>query len=238
MEKLTNIIEAILFAAGDAVPMDLLREKLDITKKELDDSVRQLEKKYTGDCGIRLLNFNHKLQLATNPDYKDTVSLVLMPIREKEFTRTILESAAIIAYKQPITRSELEAIRGINSDYAITTLMSLDMIVPCGRKDTPGKPVLYATTDNFLKRFKLKSLAELPDYEELMRRIAELNATDTEQSNYLYEKDVYNPDDDPELLATDEETAPADSSPEKTNNDGFELPDFLKDIQDGIIKIQ
>ena len=237
MEKLTNIIEAILFAAGDAVPMDLLREKLEITKKELDDSIRQLERKYSGDVGIRLLNFNHKLQLATNPDYKDTISLVLMPIREKEFTRTILESAAIIAYKQPITRSELEAIRGINSDYAITTLMSLDMIMPCGRKDTPGKPVLYATTDNFLKRFKLKSLAELPDYEELMRRISELNATDTETSNYLYEKDVYNPDEDPDLMTMADETAATeDTNPIET--DGFELPDFLKDIQDGIIKIQ
>ncbi len=237
MEKLTNIIEAILFAAGDAVPMDLLREKLEITKKELDDSVRQLERKYAGDVGIRLLNFNHKLQLATNPDYKDTVSLVLMPIREKEFTRTILESAAIIAYKQPITRSELENIRGINSDYAITTLMSLDMITPCGRKDTPGKPVLYATTDNFLKRFKLKSLAELPDYEELMRRIAELNATDTETSNYLYEKDVYNPDEDPDLMPVEEETAETEESAPVVA-EGFELPDFLKDIQDGIIKIQ
>ena len=237
MEKLTNIIEAILFAAGDAVPMDLLREKLEITKKELDDSIRQLERKYAGDVGIRLLNFNHKLQLATNPDYKDTISLVLMPIREKEFTRTILESAAIIAYKQPITRSELEAIRGINSDYAITTLMSLDMITPCGRKDTPGKPVLYATTDNFLKRFKLKSLAELPDYEELMRRIAELNATDTETSNYLYEKDVYNPDEDPDLIPMEEETTETEESAPVVV-DGFELPDFLKDIQDGIIKIQ
>ena len=236
MEKLTNIIEAILFAAGDAVPMDLLREKLDITKKELDDSIRQLERKYTGDVGIRLLNFNHKLQFATNPDYKDTIALALMPIREKEFTRTILESAAIIAYKQPITRSELEAIRGINSDYAITTLMSLDMIVPCGRRETPGKPVLYATTDNFLKRFKLKSLAELPDYEELMRRIAELNATDTETSNYLYEKDVYNPDEDPDLMPA-EETA-TENNANTVDTEGFELPDFLKDIQDGIIKIQ
>ena len=128
MEKLTNIIEAILFAAGDAVPMDLLREKLEITKKQLDDSVRQLEKKYAGDCGIRLLNFNHKLQFATNPDYKEPVSLILTPIREKEFTRTILESAAIIAYKQPITRTELETVRGVNSDYAIQTLLSLEMI--------------------------------------------------------------------------------------------------------------
>ena len=242
MEKLTNIIEAILFAAGDAVPIELLREKLDITKREVDDAIRQLEKKYTGICGIRLLNFNHKLQLATNPDYKDIVSLVLMPIREKEFTRTILECAAIIAYKQPITRGELENVRGINSDYAITTLLSLDMITPCGRKDSPGKPVQYATTDNFLKRFKLKSLSDLPDYEELMRRIAELNAIDTavNNSNYLYEKDVYDPDSDPDLMPIEEEMANDAENGEKAENvaEGFELPDFLKDIEDGIIKIQ
>ncbi len=233
MEKLSNIIEAILFASGDAVPIDLLREKLQTTKRQTDEAIRQLEKKYAGDCGIRLLHFNHKLQFATNPDYKEEVSLVLTPIREKEFTRTILECAAIVAYKQPITRTELEEIRGINSDYAITTLLGLDMIFPCGRKDTPGKPVQYATTDNFLKRFKLKSLAELPDYEDLMKKIAELNATSVD-STYLYEKEVYNPDEDPEFL---EETADAENKVE-TNSDGFELPDFLKDIEDGIIKIQ
>ena len=232
MEKLTNIIEAILFAAGDAVPIDLLREKLEISKREVDESIRQLTKKYSGDCGIRLLHFNHKLQLATNPDYKDSVAASLKPIREKEFTRTILECAAIIAYKQPITRTELETIRQVNSDYAITTLLSLDMIIPCGRKDSPGKPIQYATTDNFLKRFKLKSLNELPDYDELMRRIAELNATDT-TSNYLYEKDVYDPNADPELF-TEEET----QTEQETLSEGFELPDFLKDIEDGIIKIQ
>ncbi len=234
MEKLTNIIEAILFASGDAVPIDLLREKLEINKRQADDAIRQLEKKYNGDCGIRLLHFNHKLQFATNPDYKESVSLVLTPIREKEFTRTILECAAIIAYKQPITRSELEAVRGVNSDYAITTLMSLDMIYPCGRKDTPGKPVEYATTDNFLKRFKLKSLSELPDYQELMKRIAEMSATSEPESNYLYAKEEYDPENDPELMdevAQNEEAAPKVS-------EGFELPDFLKDIEDGIIKIQ
>ena len=230
MEKLTNIIEAILFASGDAVPTDLLREKLSITKVQLDNAVKQLEKKYTGECGIRLLNFNHKLQFATNPDYKDEIAVVLMPIREKEFTRTILECAAIIAYKQPITRSELENVRGVNSDYAITTLLSLDMITVCGRKDTPGRPALYETTDNFLKRFKLKSLSELPDYDELMKKIAELNATSEVNSSYLYEKDVYDPEKDPENMA-------ANDAP-KTTADGFELPDFLKDIEEGIIKIQ
>ena len=174
-----------------------------------------------------MLNFNHKLQLATNPDYKEDVASVLNPIREKEFTRTILECAAIIAYKQPITRSELEKVRGINSDYAITTLLSLDMIEPCGRKDSPGKPVLYATTDNFLKRFKLKHLSELPDYNELMAKITEINEAATAES-YLYEKDVYNPD----------EEYPQTEAQEEGGSDGFELPDFLKDIKDGIIKIQ
>ncbi len=231
MEKLTNIIEAILFAAGDAVPIDLLREKLEITKREVDESIRQLEKKYTGNCGIRLLHFNHKLQFATNPDYKEPVSTVLMPIREKEFTRTILETVAIIAYKQPVTRTEIETLRGgMSCDYAISTLLNLDMIYPCGRRETLGRPIEYATTDNFLKRFKLKSLTELPDYEELMKKIAALSAVSDTGSNYLYEKDVYDPDNDPELQ--EEENSP------KKSVDGFELPDFLQDIEDGIIKIE
>lgn len=193
METSTSIIEAILFAAGKAVPTDLFREKLNLTKLQMDTAIRQLEKKYSGSCGIRLLNFNHKLQLATNPDYKEQVGAVLNPIREKEFTRTILECAAIIAYKQPITRGELDTVRGINSDYAITTLINLEMIEPCGRKDAPGKPVLYQTTDNFLRRFKLKSLSDLPDYEELMKKIAEMSAVSEEEDTYLYKKDVYNP---------------------------------------------
>jgi segregation and condensation protein B len=201
LEKLTNIIEAILFAAGDAVPIDLIREKLEITKREVDGAIRDLEKKYTGSCGIRLLHFNHKLQFATNPDYKEPVAATIMPLREKEFTKTILECAAIVAYKQPITRSEIEAIRQTNSDYAISTLLSLEMIAPCGRKDTPGRPMLYETTDNFLRRFKLKSLAELPDYDDLMKKIADLGTIEEISSTYLYEKDVYDPNADEELAS-------------------------------------
>lgn len=235
MEISTNIIEAILFAAGNAVPTDLLREKLDLTKAQMDSMVRQLEKKYSGNCGIRLLIFNHKIQLATNPDYKDQVGAVLNPIREKEFTRTILECAAIIAYKQPITRAELDTVRGVNSDYAITTLINLEMIEPCGRKDTPGKPVMYQTTDNFLRRFKLKSLSDLPDYAELMKKIAEMSALAEDDDTYLYKKDVYDPT---------AENAEAEEGAENTEHHGnrtvseMELPDFLKDIHDGIIKIE
>lgn len=225
MEISTNIIEAILFAAGNAVPTDLLSEKLNLTKAQLDSMIRQLEKKYSGNCGIRLLTFNHKLQFATNPDYKEEVAAVLNPIREKEFTRTILECAAIIAYKQPITRTELDNVRGVSSDYAISTLINLEMIEPCGRKDAPGKPVLYQTTDNFLRRFKLKSLSELPDYDELMKKIAEMSATNDDDS-YLYKKDVYDPDAE-ELSASAENNADVD----------FDVPDFLRG-DENIVKIE
>ena len=166
MEKLTNIIEAILFASGNAVPMDLLRDKLSLTKAEMDTAVRHLEKKYTGDCGIRLLTFNHKLQFATNPDYKDPVASVLNPIREKEFTRTILECAAIIAYKQPMTRAQVEEIRGVNSDHAVTKLLEKRLICEVGRADTPGKPILFGTSKEFLRYFGFKSIRELPPLEE------------------------------------------------------------------------
>ena len=208
MEKLTNIIEAILFASGSAVEVDILREKLEVSKIEMDKAIRKLESKYAGENGIHLLYFNHKLQLATNPEYKESIAAVLTPIREKEFTATILECAAIIAYKQPITRSELEKIRnGRSSDYAITTLMTLDMIEPVGRKESPGHPVLYGTSDSFLKRFKLKSIKELPDYEEFLKKLASINSwealtAEDDEEGYLYEKDVYNPDEDEDAQAS------------------------------------
>ena len=161
----------------------------------------------------------------------------MTPIKEKEFTKTILECAALIAYKQPITKPELEEIRQVSCDYAIHTLLELEMIVPCGRKDAVGKPILYATTDNFLKRFKLNSIDELPDYDELMKQIAELNssllAEDEEDANYLYKRDEY--------VENEQQTETQQSSKDKdkkaeVTEDGFELPEFISD-DDDVIKI-
>ncbi len=182
-----------------------------------------------------MLVFNGKLQLASNPKYKQQVSEVLIPIKEKEFTKTILECAAIIAYKQPITKPELEEIRTVSCDYAIHTLLELEMIEPCGRRDAVGKPIVYRTTDNFLKRFKLNSIDELPDYDELMAQIAELNNAafaDEEDGNYLYKKDVYVEEGatPPPVTQAEEEKKP------RTDEDGFELPDFIGD-DDDVIKI-
>ncbi len=234
MTNLTNIIEAIVFASGEAVPVKFIVEKLGCSVKDVNKCVDELKEKYNEESGVQILVFNGKLQFASNPKYKQQISEVLIPIKEKEFTKTILECAALIAYKQPVTKPELEEIRQVSCDYAIHTLLELEMIVPCGRKDAVGKPIMYATTDNFLKRFKLNSIDELPDYDELMAQIAELNNNildDEEDANYLYKKDEYveEGEDKPSPEEKVEEKKP------KVDENGFELPDFIDG--DDVIKI-
>ena len=234
MDNLTNIIEAIVFASGEAVPVKFIVEKLGVSLKEVNKCVDALKERYGEDSGIQLLVFNGKLQFASSPKYKHQISQVLIPVKQKELTKTILECAAIIAYKQPITKPELEDIRQVNCDYAVKTLLELEMIVACGRKDAVGKPIMYATTDTFLKRFKLNTIDELPDYDELMAQIAELNGTlgEEDDENYLYRKDEY--------VEKEGESKPAEEvHAEKqpvVDADGFELPDVVGD-DDDLIKI-
>ena len=236
MERLTNTIEAILFASGKGVPIADIAEKLEVTEGEVKKSLKELRERYGEDGGIVLLEFNKKAQLGSNPKYKEGVSAVLNPIREKELTRTILETVAIIAYKQPITRTEIELLRGLNSDYAVRVLLELNLITPCGRKDAVGRPILYATTDEFLKRFKLHSLEDLPDYDALMEAIGHSDDHDS----YLYARDEYReeaPSDGAEETP-EEQTEQKAPSPEETTSDGYEIPDFLRGLDEtDIVKI-
>ena len=242
MDKLTNIIEAILFASGKSVAYSDICEKLSLTSRELRKALDELKAKYGTEGGIQLLEFNKKAQLASNPIYKEQVEAVLNPIREKELTRTILECAAIIAYKQPITRTEIEMLRGCNSDYAVNALLELKLIEPCGRKDAVGRPILFGTTDDFLKRFRLRSLADLPDYEELMNAIKR----EEERDSYLYARDEYSEGEEgeekkPQKPAPQKKVAavpPKGEEDEQKTDGGYEIPDFLRGLDDAdIIKI-
>ena len=236
MNNLTNIIEAIVFASGEAVPVKFIVEKLGCSIKEVNASISELKDRFGEDSGIQLLVFNGKVQFASNPKYKDQISEVLIPIKEKEFTKAILECAALIAYKQPITKPELEDIRQVSCDYAIQKLLELEMITPCGRKDAVGKPILYATTDNFLKRFKLNAIDDLPDYNELMEQIAQLNNTllaEEEDANYLYKKDVYVEEDEQQPNSPKPKEEPPKN---RTTEDGYEIPEFISE-DDDVIKI-
>ena len=162
-EKLTNIIESILFVSGTQVAVTDITDKLAITAKELNDCVSELQKKYSANSGIQLLKFNKKLQFCSNPTYAEEVSSVLNPIKERELSKSMLEVAAIIAYKQPVTRMDIERIRGVSCDHAINKLLEYDLITELGRLDAPGRPLLFGTTEQFLRCFGVKSLEELPE---------------------------------------------------------------------------
>ena len=170
-EKLINVLEAILFASGKEVEIDFLLEKLQISRVAFEKALKSLQDKYSGDCGINVIKFKNKLQFATNPKYIDDVAEVLNPIREKELTKAMLETLSIIAYKQPITRLEIEEIRGVDCTYAVQTLSKMNMIEVVGKKDAVGKPLLFGTTDEFLKRFSLSDLSDLPSFESMTDRI-------------------------------------------------------------------
>ena len=171
MEQLKEIVESILFVAGGPVDVSEITSKLGCTKKELDMAVKELEVKYSGESGVCLLTFGTKLQLATNSAYVDAVATVMNPIREKQLSRATLETLSIVAYKQPVTRLEIEDIRGVSSDYAINLLLEHKLIEIVGRRETVGRPLEFGTTEEFLKRFDLKSIDDLPDYDELLARV-------------------------------------------------------------------
>ena len=185
--NLKDVLFSILFVAGDGIEKSFLAEKLEVSEKEVEKALAELEKDLSGNCGVHLIRFKNKVQLSSNPNYASYISDVLNPIREKSLTRAALETLAIIAYKQPITKLEVEDVRRVNSDYAVQILLDQDMIEVVGRKDAVGKPLLFGTTENFLKRFDITNLSDLPDYEELMERIKTLRSEEeVEKSDTLF----------------------------------------------------
>ena len=177
MENLENVIESVVFVAGEPVLISDLCFKFDVKPKQIEKADEKLNQKYDENSGIKLLCFNNKLQFASNPKYVDQVSAILNPIRQRNLTKATLETIAIIAYKQPVTRLEIEEIRGVNCDYAINILLEHKLIEIVGRKEAVGKPALFGTTDEFLKRFNISSVSDLPDYNELLANIQKIRET-------------------------------------------------------------
>ncbi len=188
--NLKEVLYSILFVAGDGIERSFIADKLQVSQKELDKAIAQLKQELSGDKGVHLIEYKNKIQLASNPNYANYISDVLNPIREKSLTRAALETLAIIAYKQPITKLEVEDIRRVNSDYAVQILVDQNMIEVVGRKDAVGKPLLFGTTESFLKRFNLQDINELPDYEELLERIKTIRQEEDQEKQDTLFKNV------------------------------------------------
>jgi len=163
-EKL-RALEAVLFMAADPLAREEIAEILEVTPREADGLARQLEAEYA-DRGIQVVRIAGGYQVATRPEYGPYVAKLHKPERFR-LSRAALETLAIVAYRQPVTRPEIDAIRGVNSDSAVDTLAQYELICEAGRKEAPGRPVLYRTTEQFLGHFGLNSIEDLPQLDAI-----------------------------------------------------------------------
>lgn len=158
-----NVIEAILFVSGEPVAMPELAAALDLTEIETIPVIERMRRHYAEqERGIQLLMLGNKLQLCTNEKYAASIKKMFHTDKERSLSQAALETLSIIAYKQPVTRAEIEALRGVKCDHSIAVLTEHGLIEEVGRKDTIGRPRLFGTTDAFLRHFGLSSLSELP----------------------------------------------------------------------------
>lgn len=221
IEKIDNVLEALLFVSGDGLKVSDICDILELQKSEVTAAVKRLQKKYGGKAGIHLISYNGKIQLASNPDYADTLSVVLNPIKEKALSNPAMETLSIIAYRQPVTRLEIEHIRGVNCDYALQALLKNNLIEIVGRKDAIGKPLLFGTSEAFLKRFGIEDIESLPERDKVLERIKaieEATPEPTEEELYNFAKQEENPEflqgEDVVMINSDEAASTSD------NNDG------------------
>ena len=165
-DSLDAALEAILFFAGDAVEIEELAKTLQCTAQEVQEAADLLEALYrTQNRGIKLMRFDNSLQLSTQGKYLPYIENLLSPVRKKSLSQAALETLSVVAYKQPVTRLEIEQIRGVHCEYVLSILLRMDLIAQVGHKDVIGRPVLYGTTQNFLRHFGLSDLSDLPPLE-------------------------------------------------------------------------
>lgn len=163
-QKAEAILEAILFTMGDSVEISRLASVLEMTNKEVKEILLGMQEKYAAEeRGIALLWLEDSVQLSTKADMYEYLIKIAKTPRKMTLTDTVLETLSIIAYKQPVTRLEIERIRGVSCDHAVNKLLEYDLITELGRLDAPGRPLLFGTTEQFLRCFGVKSLDELPE---------------------------------------------------------------------------
>lgn len=180
-QRAEAIMESILFTMGDSVEIarlaEVIEEELSVTKEILADMKQRYEKE---DRGIRLIELDDSIQLCTKSEMYEYLIKIAKTPRKFVLTDTLMETLSIIAYKQPVTRLEIEKIRGVSCDHAVNRLLEFNLITELGRLDAPGKPLLFGTTEEFLRSFGVSSIEELP----------ELNAVQVEEFKQQAEAEV------------------------------------------------
>lgn len=161
---LRNIAEAVLFTMGKSVDLSQLAAAMGVSKDTAEKTVLALQKEYDEEMrGIQIIRLNDRFQMCTRETYYENLIQVMKAPKKQTLTEIQQETLSIVAYKQPVTRLEIEKIRGVKSDHAISKLLEYDLIYEVGRLDAPGRPALFATTEEFLRRFGIGSKKDLPE---------------------------------------------------------------------------
>ena len=192
-KEIEQAIEAILFAAGYPVRYDKLAEVLSLPVKDVKNLVREMAKRFDEEeshHGILLLQYPTTCQLTTKEQYAPYIREALGIRRGGNISASSMEVLAIIAYNQPVTRSFVDLVRGVDSSYAVTSLLDKELIEAAGRLDAPGRPMLYVTTDKFLRVFGLNSLDELPETEALSVAAEQVEAAEAGQAGNADEAEI------------------------------------------------
>ena len=158
------IVEAVLFTMGKSVELRQLAAALGTDTERAEAAVRRLQSRYeTEKRGMQITQLEDSWQMATRAEYYENLIRVAATPKKQILTDVVLETLSIIAYKQPITKLEIEKIRGVKSDHAVNKLIEYNLVYEVGRLDVPGRPALFATTEEFLRRFGVGSTKELPE---------------------------------------------------------------------------
>lgn len=163
-QKEKAILEAVLFTMGESVEVERLAAVIEADKKHTKELLMEMQADYEGkECGVTLMEFDGSFQMCTKAEMYEYLIKIAKTPRKYVLTDTVLETLSIIAYKQPITRAEIEKIRGVSCDHAVNRLVEFGLVMEVGRMDAPGRPLLFGTTEEFLRSFGVKSLEELPE---------------------------------------------------------------------------
>ena len=163
IEKLQGIIEGILFTMGDSVELDKIADAIDLDKKQTKDILEKMMEHYEDpSIGVRIIELDGAYQMCTQPNTYEYLIRIAKQPKKHVLTDVLLETLSIIAYKQPVTRLEIEKIRGVSSDHAVSKLVEYNLVCELGRLDAPGRPLLFGTTEEFLRSFGVHSIEELP----------------------------------------------------------------------------
>lgn len=180
IKELKSIIEALLFTWGDPLDISDIASILEMDKKYLHNIIEEMMDDFDYNMrGIKIIRTNESYQLGTRPDHYNWINKLSNKKGEKSLSNAALETLSIIAYRQPVIKSDIEAIRGVRCDRVIQTLIDKGLVLEEGRMDRVGRPILYGTTDLFLGTFGLENLKDLPSLKENFEEIDELTENNT-----------------------------------------------------------